>query len=109
MLIAARKLLVRSTDQNTQMEIRLFLPSLVDETWTCHYEIDWPTGTKDGFAAGVDAVQAIILAIQRIGAELYTSIYHRNAELVWERPDAGYGFLVPSNLRDLLKGDDAKL
>ncbi len=59
MLMFSRKPLVRSKDQDTQMEIRMFIPGQTDEMWICHYEIDWPTGTSGGFAAGVDAVQAI--------------------------------------------------
>ncbi len=44
-----------------------------------------------------------------IGADLYTSSYHRNGELQslgdgW----TGYGFPVPYNLRDALIGEDAR-
>ena len=46
--------------------------------------------------------------MQMIGAEIYTSKYHKAGELCWETPGKGYGFPVVPTLRDLLQGDDAK-
>lgn len=42
-----------------------------------------------------------------IGAEIYSSDYHKSGDLFWETPGKGYGFPVAPSLRDLLQGDDA--
>lgn len=55
---------------------------------------------------GADAMQALVIALQTVGAELYTSAYHTSGALYRERPGGGYGFPVTSGLRDLLEGDD---
>ena len=59
-------------------------------------------------ASGLDSTQAIVIALQMIGAEIYTSNYHKSGKLFWETPGKGYGFPIAPNLRDLLIGDDAK-
>ncbi len=76
--------------------------------WSCKYEIDWPDGKHEMAAWGTDSVQAIFVAYQMIGSELYTSDYHKAGQLFFEAPGQGYGFPVPNNIRDLLEGDDAR-
>jgi hypothetical protein len=51
-------------------------------------------------------MQAVLLALQMIGTVLYTSDYHKSGKLFWEKPGDGYGFPVPSNLQDMLIGED---
>ncbi|WP_374383116.1 hypothetical protein [Dongia sp.] len=109
MLIAARKLAVRSEGLELTLEVRLFKPVSEDGAWSCQYEIDWPDGTKKGRAVGVDGIQAILVTLQKIGILLYTSKYHENAQLVWPAAESGYGFPVPSNTRDLLMGEDVEM
>jgi hypothetical protein len=58
---------------------------------------------------GVDSFQALILALQTIGAEIYASAYHKAGSLKWAERYRGYGFPVGGNLRDLLIGDDTNL
>lgn len=106
MQIARRELEVISEGNKVTMEIRLFKPEPDDNAWSCRYEIDWPTGTKKMNAFGVDSVQAILLATQMIGAELYASQYHKNGQLAWSAAKSGYGFPVTSSIRDLLVGED---
>ena len=55
---------------------------------------------------GVDSAQALVLALQMIGAEIYSSDYHKSGNLFWERHGDGYGFPVVPTLRDLLRGSD---
>ena len=57
---------------------------------------------------GVDAVQALLFALQMIGAEVYTSSQHQSGRLEWLERGRGYGFPVPDNIRDLLVGDDKR-
>ena len=72
-------------------------------------EIGWPDGVRRRFAGAGDSVQAILLAMQMIGTEIYTNPYHASGRLRWERDGGGYGFPVPKTIRDLLVGDDAIL
>jgi hypothetical protein len=58
-------------------------------------------------ATGIDALQALVIALQMIGAGIYTSSYHREARLRAYDGEKGYGFPVPSSLRDRLVGADA--
>jgi hypothetical protein len=53
--------------------------------------------------------QALILALQMIGAEIYASSSHKAGSLKWFERYRGYGFPVGCNLRDLLIGDDTTL
>ena len=108
MLIAVRMLKVRTAAGDTDLEIRLFKPIEERGMWVCRYEIDWPEGSKKNWGAGADGIQALLLALQKIGIELYTSAYHENGELSWGPQGKGYGFPVTKNVRDLLIGDDAK-
>jgi Domain of unknown function (DUF6968) len=41
-----------------------------------------------------------------IGAEIYSSTYHKAGNLFWETPGDGYGFPVVPTFRDLLRGSD---
>src|SRR5580765_7629253 len=108
MLIAVRTLKVRAAAGDTDLEIRRFRPVEESGMWVCRYEIDWPAGTKKSWGAGADGIQALLLTLQKIGIELYTSAYHKNGDLSWGPPDKGYGFPVSKNVSDLLVGDDAK-
>jgi hypothetical protein len=85
------------------------MPEEDDGSWWCRYEIEWPSGKKASAAAGVDSVQSIMLALQKIGVEVYTSDYHKSGSLTWIGSGRGYGFPVAANVRDLLVGDDADL
>jgi len=44
-----------------------------------------------------------------IGADVYSSSYHKSGRLMLEAPGKGYGFPVVSSLRHMLEGDDAKV
>lgn len=108
MLIASRTLYIRTgTATEKGIDVRLFQPERDGNSWRCRYEIDWPRGTRKSFGQGVDGAQAIIIAMQKIGAELYTSTYHNAGHLRFEKHGSGYGFPVPKPMRDMLVGDDA--
>lgn len=107
MIIASRILHLIDGASKTRIEIRLFAPAERDSAWWCAYEIDWPKATWKSAAGGIDSLQAIQMALQKIGAEIYTSESHRSGKLVWDRAGNGYGFPVPQNIRHMLVGDDA--
>ncbi|MEQ9691034.1 MAG: hypothetical protein RLO48_14990 [Bauldia litoralis] len=108
MLIAERILKAHQDGQEADVPVRIYRPEPVEGAWGCRYEIDWPDRPHAMAARGVDAVQALLLALELIGATLYSSSYHDSGALAFERQGGGYGFPVPSGMRDLLKGDDAK-
>jgi hypothetical protein len=105
-VIATRRLRAVVGDGEHEVEVRLHAPARQSRGWACRFEIGWPEGLVVRDIEGVDAVQALELALKAIGAEVYSSPYHQTGALVWERPGGGYGFPVARNLRDLLVGDD---
>ncbi len=106
-IIATRVLKLSEADGDVDIAIRLFAPEAANDAWWCQYEVDWPEGRHQMKAWGTDAIQAIVLALQMIGAELYTSSYHKSGKLRLDTPGRGYGFPVPAGIRHLLEGDDA--
>jgi hypothetical protein len=108
MVIANRTLTLRDGGREIEIPIRIHAPAQDGAGWSCRFEIDWPEGTQAMAAAGLDSIQALQLALEMIGANLYTSSYHRSGALVFDAPGDGYGFPVPASLRDLLVGEDAK-
>ena len=108
MLIATRVLKLRRPAGNIEIPIRIFAPQPQAVDWACRFEIDWPDGTLTLPAKGIDAVQALHIALQLIGALIYTSDHHASGNLMWQEPGKGYGFPVTNGIRDLLIGDDKK-
>jgi len=109
MQIAARTLTLRDGDADTEIPIRLYAPQQQSaRSWSCCYEIGWPEGDNSREVWGADSFQALVLTLQAIGTDIYTSSYHKSGALFFDAPGRGYGFPVPINQRDLLIGDDAK-
>ncbi len=108
MIIANRSLRLRQGSVDIDLPIHIQAPQELGSDWICDYEIGWPEGAKKSRAAGFDAVQALQLALQKIGTELYTSEHHKSGSLKSQDSWNGYGFPVPASIRDLLVGDDAK-
>ena len=109
MIIGTRNLKVRSQQGDVDVPVRIFAPvEDAERGWGCKFEIEWPNGADTMTARGIDAIQALEIAMKMIGAHLYTSKQHEAGELMFDKRGAGYGFPVPQNMRDLLIGDDAK-
>ena len=108
MTVATRHLVLRSENGDVDVPVRIHAPEQAEAHWICRYEIGWPKGIAKRWGGGVDAVQALLLTMQMIGSEIYTSAHHASGELMWLEPGRGYGFPVPSGIRDLLVGDDRK-
>lgn len=105
MLLATRVLRVRSRP-TVEIPVRIFTPEQKGPDWSCHFEIGWPEGVVKREVIGIDAIQALELALRMIGTIIYSSDLHRSGELVWQAPRQGYGFPVPNTIRDLLTGQD---
>jgi hypothetical protein len=54
-----------------EVPINIFAPRAEDGAWSCRYEIGWPEGQEARDAWGIDSVQALLLALQMIGADLH--------------------------------------
>ncbi len=108
MVIANRSLKLKGTEGDAEIPIRIFAPEQHAEAWSCQYEIDWPEGPQAMTSWGADSVQALVLALTMIGADIYSSSYHKSGKLMLDESGNGYGFPVPASLRGLLEGDDAK-
>jgi hypothetical protein len=107
--IAARVLTLTANGKRASIDISVFAPAITAKgSWGCRYVVNWPDQPSDRTVYGFDSVQAIVHAFQSIGAEIYTSSYHKAGQLSWDSPRMGYGFPVVPTLRDLLVGDDAK-
>ena len=109
MVIATRVLKLRRGTAEIPVPIQIFAPEQHHIDWGCRFQIAWPDETITMEAMGVDAVQALELAMKMIGAFIYTSDHHASGDLMWERPGEGYGFPVAHTIRDLLIGDDKTL
>jgi len=106
MIIATRTLVVRDNNRSIDLPVRIHAPEKAGAEWICRFEIEWPEGRVERWGAGVDAVQALWIALQMIGTEIYTSQKHEAGQVAWLEPGRGYGLPVPNNMRDLLVGDD---
>jgi hypothetical protein len=103
MVIATRRLKLQLPPNEIDISVRIFLPEVDNEGWRCAYEIDWPDGKRSSAAAGVDSVQALFLALQKIGIDIYTSDYHRQGQLVWFEADQGYRSTCGALAKNLLR------
>lgn len=108
MVIAKRVLKLRGRQGDVEIPILIFSPQRENGDWSCQIEIGWPDEKLTRIAVGVDAVQALELALKMIGAQIYSSSHHESGVLEWLEPGKGYGFPVPNGIRDLLVGDDKK-
>ena len=106
MLIATRVITLIQNLDKIPVEVRLFAPTKEEADWICRYEIDWPYAQRASFAAGLDSMQAVYLAQQKIGIDIYMSHYHAEGSIYWQTPKSGYGFPVPRNGRVFLVGED---
>jgi hypothetical protein len=109
MIIASRTLQFQRDAETKTIAVELFAPELKPAgSWACRYKIDWPEQASDAEVFGFDSMQALFLALQTIGAEIYSSNYHKAGQLKWGDAKDGYGFPVVPTYRKWLVGDDAK-
>jgi hypothetical protein len=107
MIVAERILEWRGAQGAKPIHVKIFVPQRTNQAWTCTYAIDWPDGEKEKTASGIDAMQALMIALQMIGSEIYTSRYQKDGSVTFAGSN-GCGFPVPPTLRHLLTQEDAK-
>lgn len=110
MIIASKKMYFNDSNELKVIIINLYKP-LYDQKrgWGCKYEILWPDEPRFMTAYGFSEFQAIFIAMQMIGAEIYISDYHEAGLLHVDGQEKGYGFPVPKNCRELLVGADIEM
>ncbi|MDI3471056.1 MAG: hypothetical protein OJF62_003119 [Pseudolabrys sp.] len=107
--IAARVLTLTASGTRVHIGVSIFAPVKTAEgSWGCRYIVSWPDQPSDRTVYGFDSIQAVVHALQSIGAEIYTSNYHKAGQLSWDPPHKGYGFPVVPTFRNLLVGEDAR-
>lgn len=89
--------------------VHVFIPVQDGMDWSCSCSIGWPEGLWERRVIGIDAIQAIELALRMVGTELYASSHHKSRQLMWLERGGGYGFPVPAVIRDQLIGEDRSL
>ena len=81
--------------------VSIGLPSFVSEgEFVCPYRIAGLQAEEVGRAIGSDALQALQLALIRVGAILYTSEAWKDGVLSWNG-DKDLGFPLPGSIKDL--------
>ncbi|WP_035715114.1 DUF6968 family protein [Azorhizobium doebereinerae] len=107
-MIASRILTLTLPTGTVEVPIRIYAPEFSGTSWSCRYETDWPEGRRTMSSRGFDAVQALLMAMQMIAADIYASNYHAAGQLHFQPDWEGYGFPVTGMMRDMLIGDDRK-
>jgi hypothetical protein len=73
--------------------------------YKCEYQIVGIGSGKVRYAMGADSMQALILALQAIGGDLYTSEAAKEGRLTWSS-SPNLGFPVPDVIADLVPNDE---
>jgi hypothetical protein len=101
-VIATREL---TLDGNQKVEVLIGKPEPRPDgiDWYCPYQTIGRESGKVFYGIGVDTVQALILALSMVGAELYCSEEYREGRLTWDcGRNCDLGFPVPHGIRDVL-------
>lgn len=102
-VIATRKL---SIDGKQIVEVLIGKPQPLPDgnDWYCPYQIQGIGSGKIRRSGGIDAVQALILALQDAGAWLVSSPEFEAGKLSWDSGavKGDLGFPVPKNIQDVL-------
>jgi hypothetical protein len=93
-------------DSPGSVDVLIFQPVPDGSDFKCHYEVHWPDQKKNGHASGVDAIQSLILAIRKLGADLQFSEPYKSGTLVWLDAGDGLGLLLPKGLEEFYRGSD---
>ena len=78
---------------------RFFKPEADGQDYRCRYEIDWPEGAYKGRAYGVDAVQALLLAMQKAHTDLLAARENKGRQITW-LDTRSLGMPIPKTISD---------
>lgn len=104
-VVATREL---TLDEDRKVEVLIGKPEPCPDgvDWYCPHQTVGRGSGEVRYAIGVDTVQALILALSMVGAELYYSEEYSAGRLTWDcgAVKGDLGFPVPENIRDVLPG-----
>ena len=78
---------------------RFYQPEVDGQDFRCRYEIDWPEGVYKGRAYGADAVQALLLAMQKAHTDLLAARENEGRSITW-LDKRSLGMPVPKIISD---------
>jgi hypothetical protein len=97
--IALRKLELGNDDF---VEVFIWAPEeRADHEHRCEFQITGLATVVFSYAIGGDSIQALMLAFEKIGVELYSSEGAKSGALRWNG-ESNLGFPVPKGLEDLV-------
>jgi hypothetical protein len=106
--IASRDL---TLDDKQTVSILIGKPEMLpgSDDWYCPHQTVGIGSGKVRYAIGVDPVQALVLSLSMLGAELYCSPEYEAGRLSWEcgKVKGDLGLPVPQNIRDVFPGGKA--
>ncbi|TIV06284.1 MAG: hypothetical protein E5V94_12565 [Mesorhizobium sp.] len=84
-----------------EVTCRFFSPEPEDGgDFLCWYEIGWPEGSRTFRARGIDAVQALLLAMQMAHADLLSERERHGRQVLW-LDQRSLGLPIANSIRDL--------
>lgn len=103
-VVAMRELVLKDKDGDQPVTVRIGMPQPFDDghDYYCPFEINGIGETTVQRAGGVDAVQALQLAMTMIGITLYASEEAAAGQLRWLDEYGDLGFPVQEGAEDLL-------
>src|SRR5262249_38802574 len=109
MLILNRMLKIDAEGHHTDVPVKVYLPVDMGHHWECEYEIGWPDNARRSKGHGIDSIQSLLITLQKIGIEIYTSKAHESGKLRWLEQGDGYGFPLHAGHLEPGSGIDGEL
>jgi hypothetical protein len=82
-----------------EAECRFYRPEKDSGSFFCRVQIDWPEGTKNKRAGGVDEVQALLLGMMLAHTDLLAARNMDGRAVKW-LDDESFGLPVATSIRD---------
>lgn len=95
-----RTFVARTFEVGSKQVLCRFLQPVLDEgDYRCDIEIDWPEPGTSTHAYGVDEVQALLLAMQKVHLDLLAARHYRATDVTWIG-GRSLGLPIPESARD---------
>lgn len=88
------------TVDGVETSCRIFGPAYDGQDFSCRYEIGWNEGVRSRESWGVDAFQALLLAMQAVHTDLLVARKEDGREVLW-LGQQNLGLPIPETIRDL--------
>ncbi|MGH6840622.1 MAG: DUF6968 family protein [Methylocella sp.] len=98
--IIAQRVLKILKSPTAEVTVSIGRPFLDGQDFKCEYTIEWPEHKQHAYSMGIDAIQALMLALQRLAADVSFSDYAKSKQLVWLEPEGGFGLPLPPDLTE---------